>query len=186
MINDIKQVEKKIQNLEEQREQVLSLSRELIRNAGKAIVAMHAKDNSKAKKLLSDMETIRNQLLDVETGFEYNSLQAHQEYVEARILEGIIIKEKILGMKELGVDEKAYVLGLMDVVGELKREAIDSLLNNNPKAAGMYYAFMVDIYDSTLHLRFANAVLPEFRRKQDSARIQVENTASEILRTKQK
>jgi predicted translin family RNA/ssDNA-binding protein len=45
---------------------------------------------------------------------------------------------------------------------------------------------MVDIYDSTLHLRFANAVLPDFRRKQDSARIQVENTASEILRTKQK
>ena len=39
MINDIKQVEKRMQDLEEQREQVLSLSRELIRNAGKAIVA---------------------------------------------------------------------------------------------------------------------------------------------------
>ena len=186
MINDIKQVEKKMQDLEEQREQVLSLSRELIRNAGKAIVAMHAKDNTKARKLLSEMEAIRKKLVDVEEGFEYNSLQAHQEYVEARILEGIIMKKKILGMEELEVDEKAYALGLMDVVGELKREAIDSLMNNNPKAAEMYYAFMSDIYDSTLHLRFANAVLPDFRRKQDSARIQVENTASEILRTKRK
>ena len=186
MINDIKQVEKRMQDLEEQREQVLSLSRELIRNAGKAIVAMHAKDSVKAKKILSEMESIRNKLVDVEKGLEYNSLQAHQEYVEARILDGIITKEKILGMKELGVDEKAYALGLMDVVGELKREAIDSLLNNNPKVAERYYDFMVDIYDSTLHLRFANAVLPDFRRKQDSARIQVENTASEILRTKQR
>ncbi len=186
MINDIKQVEKRMQDLEEQREQVLSLSRELIRNAGKAIVAMHAKDRAKAKKILAEMESIRNKLVDVEKGLEYNSLQAHQEYVEARILDGIITKGKILGMKELGVDEKAYALGLMDVVGELKREAIDSLLNNNPKAAERYYNFMVDIYDSTLHLRFANAILPDFRRKQDSARIQVENTASEILRTKQK
>ena len=95
MINDIKQVEKKMQDLEEQREQVLSLSRELIRNAGKAIVAMHAKDNVKAKRLLSEMETIRSKLVKAEPGFEYNSLQAHQEYAEARILECIIAKTKI-------------------------------------------------------------------------------------------
>jgi translin len=186
MINDIKQVENKMQLLEEQREQVLSLSRELIRNAGKAIVAMHAKDKKKAVRLLSEMEKARSALMKNESGFEYNSLQAHQEYVEAKVLESIIFRNKIPSMKELKTDEKAYALGLMDVVGELKREAFDSLLNNNVKAANNYYAFMVEIYDSTLHLRFANAILPEFRRKQDAARIQVENTASEVLRAKEK
>ncbi len=175
-----------MQSLEEQREKVLSLSRELIRNAGKAIVAMHAKDKPKAMSLLSDMEKIRTSLLKTESGFEYNSLQAHQEYVEAKVLESIMFSRKIPRMKELKADEKAYALGLMDVVGELKRETLNSLLDNDVKAADSYYGFMVDIYDSTLHLRFANAILPEFRRKQDAARIQVENTASELLRAKQK
>ncbi len=171
--------------LEEQREKVLSLSRELIRNAGKAIVAMHAKDRAKASTLLKNMEKIKTALSKSEQGFEYNSLQAHQEYVEAKVLSSIILDERIPSIKEMKVNEQAYVLGLMDVVGELKRETLDSLLNGNVKAASLYYGFMVEIYDSTLHLRFANAILPDFRRKQDSARIQVENTANEILRTKQ-
>lgn len=186
MIKDIKQVESKMLLLEEKREKVLSLSREIIRNAGKSITAMHAKETAKAKALVKEMEKKRAELSKSEQGFEYNSLQAHQEYVEAKVLSNILMHRKIPSIKELKESEQAYVLGLMDVVGELKRETLDSLLNGNVSDADAYYTFMVEIYDSTLHLRFANAILPDFRRKQDSARIQVENTANELLRAKQR
>ena len=40
---------------------------------------------------------------------------------------------------------------------------------------------MKQIYDGTRKLRFAEAVLSGFRKKQDVARIQIENAGSEIL-----
>ena len=44
---------------------------------------------------------------------------------------------------------------------------------------------MSDIYDSTLHMRFANSILPDFRRKQDTASIQIEGVMNEILHLEQ-
>jgi len=40
---------------------------------------------------------------------------------------------------------------------------------------------MKGIYDSTRSMRFANSLVPDFRHKQDTARIQLENAGSEIL-----
>ena len=37
------------------------------------------------------------------------------------------------------------------------------------------------IFDELLPLRFSNAILPEFRRKQDSARHQIEQARGELL-----
>ena len=112
-------------------------------------------------------------------------MQAHQEYVEAIALYNILGKHSIPSKKELNEETAPYILGLMDLVGELKREAIDELRRGNNKLASRYYELMKDIYDSTLHIRFANSILPGFRKKQDVARIQLESLASELLHTKQ-
>ena len=69
----------------------------------------------------------------------------------------------------------------MDVVGELKRESLISLRNNNTDEAKRYFSFMEYIYDATRSIRFAEAILPGFRKKQDVARIQIENAGSDIL-----
>ncbi len=69
----------------------------------------------------------------------------------------------------------------MDVMGELKREILEELRRGNLKKAENYFNKMRLIYDDTRSLRFAEAVLNGFRRKQDTARIQVESAGSEIL-----
>jgi translin len=74
----------------------------------------------------------------------------------------------------------------MDVMGELKREILEELRKENYKRADAHFEKMKLIYDTTRSLRFAEAVLAGFRRKQDTARIQLENAGSELLSFKNK
>ena len=111
-------------------------------------------------------------------------MQSMQEYAEATIFFGIKFAKRIPGIEEVGVPDDAYLTGLMDVVGELKRELIESLSLGHNDEAKRYHASMVEIFDSTREVRFAEAVLPGFRRKQDIARIQLESAAAEMLRIK--
>lgn len=181
MIPEIDSIEKKISNLESSRDSVLHVSKDLIRMSGKTIAAMHASGKGIPKEMIKELQKTKTKLNGIEKGFEYHSMQAHQEFAEALILYNILQTKKIPSMKAIGETEVPYLLGLMDVVGELKREAIDSIRRQDAKAAKSYYKMMSDIYDSTLHMRFANSILPDFRRKQDVARIQIESVMNEML-----
>lgn len=180
MLADLRKIEEKVADLESSRDRVMQLSRELIRTAGKAIALMHAKGPRSADAMLLDLKKMKNALSDAQKGFEYYSLQAHQEYTEAMVLHGILAGMKMPRMAEIGETEVPYLLGLMDVVGELKREAIESIRKGRYDNARSYYDIMADIYDSTLHMRFSGSILPDFRRKQDSARIQLEGVMNEL------
>jgi translin len=89
--------------------------------------------------------------------------------------------KKIPSYAELGVPEIPYLLGLLDSIGELKREMYESLRRGNKHEGGFYFKMMEEVYDELLPLRFSNSVLPDFRRKQDVARIQIEQARGELL-----
>jgi translin len=180
-IQDMRQIEKKLSDLQRKKDSVLAVSRDMIRLAGKGITLMHAKKLGTAKRILGRLGTLSAKLKALEPGFEYFSVQAHQEYVEASAFYTILKENRLASMKELHVAEVPYLLGIMDLVGELKRETIEAIRDGDLEAANSYYAFMKGIYDSTRAMRFANSLVPEFRRKQDTARIQLEGAAGEIL-----
>ena len=182
MIPQIKEITKKLSALQERQDDVMKVSREIVRLSGESIANMHAKRYGEVKKQLARLRRMIVSLRKIEHGFEYYSMQAHQEYVEAYVLYGIITTHKLPSITALSENEVNYMLGIMDVVGELKRESFEELRAGNLSKAKSYYEAMQGIYDTTLHLRFANSVLPNFRKKQDVARIQLEGTGSEILR----
>lgn len=162
-------------------DKVMTMSRDIIRDAGQAITMMHNDDKDKAQEKLSSMADTVSELKKVDSEYRYHTLQAYQEYAEAFIFAEIKNKRKIPGIRSVGVGEEAYLLGLMDVEGELKREILESLRADKLKEAEWYFETMKRIYDITRRLRFAEAVLGGFRKKQDTARIQIENAGSEIL-----
>ncbi len=162
-------------------DKVMQISRELIRDAGQAITLMHNGEKKKAMEKLCVMAGSVKRLQKLDKQFKYNTLQAYQEYAEAYIFADIKTKRKITSEEEVGVGGEAYLMGLMDVEGELKREILDALREGKVKEAEWYLDTMKTIYDSTRRLRFAEAVLSGFRKKQDTARIQIENAGSEIL-----
>ena len=118
--------------------------------------------------------------------FSYNTKQAYQEYAEAKIFFEIKKKGSVPSYSAVGVSQESYLMGLMDVMGELKREILESLRENKVKEAEEYFDKMRAIFDGTRSIRFAEAVLNGFRRKQDVARIQIESAGSEILSFKKR
>jgi translin len=160
---------------------VMNISRDMIRLAGESITMLHNDERGAALKKIKDIGAKARAMQKIDSEFRYNSLQAYQEYAEAFCFYSIKTRRKLPKLSEVGVPYEAYLLGLMDTVGELKREVLESLRSNDIKTAEWYLEVMKKIYDSTRSVRFAEAVLSGFRRKQDVARIQIEGAGSEIL-----
>ncbi len=178
---DVENVAESLAAKQEAFDRVMQLSREVIRSAGQAITMMHNGDTKKAAAVIKEMKGKVKSLQGIDTQFKYNTQQAYQEYVEAQVFYDIMAGNGVPRMSEIGVDPDAYLMGLMDVTGELKREILESLRREEIKDAESYFEIMKGIYDGTRSIRFAEAVLPGFRKKQDVARIQLENAGSDIL-----
>ncbi len=177
---DVENIEKHLIVLQERKDRVMEVSRDVVRMAGKAITLMHAKRMAEAGAGVRRLRSRVAELKRLEKGFEYNSMQAHQEYVEAFAFYVILKEHRLVSLRETRAAEIAYLLGIMDLVGELKREAVDAIRERRMAAAEEYYEFMKSVYDSTRAMRFASALVPDFRRKQDTARIQIESVAGEL------
>jgi translin len=178
---DLELIEKKLKTLEENYDRIHSGSRSTVRACSNAIKAVHNRDTAAAKKYLKDAEQELATIRAFETDFPDQLNHILQEYAEARIVLSAIEKKKIPSFTELKVGEVSYLNGLLDAIGELKREMYEALRKNNRKEAEEFFAMMEAIYDELLPLRFSNAILPDFRRKQDVARIQIEQARGELL-----
>ncbi len=183
---DIKQITSHLIEKQKRYDRVAELTRDTIRAAALSITELHNNSPEKAKKGIASMAPMLKELQKLDAQFKHHSVQAYQEYAEAKILYTIKTSWEIPPHAEVGVEKEAYVLGLMDVMGELKREVIENLRAEDYGTADKCYGFMRSIYDTTRGMRFAESVLGGFRRKQDVARIQLESAGSEILFSKAK
>jgi translin len=181
MIPRIDDIEKEIIRLQDKRDNVMDISRDVIRLSGRCITMMHAEDMNSAAKALKQLSSMIEKMKSSDKGMEYHSQQAYQEYVEAIALYTMVKDGKIPSDKELGIEPIPYLLGLLDSVGELRRKVLESLRKGNLEKAEVYYGFMVEIHDSLLPLRFSSSLVQDFRKKQDVARIQLESASSELL-----
>jgi translin len=179
---EISRITRELEHLQKRYDQVAALSRSAIRYAGEAITLIHIKDRKAADSKIRLLKNEIAKLRKVDGSFEYYSQQAYQEYVEAIVLYNLIWNGKLMTSKDLSVGPVEYMLGLMDVFGELKREAYEAMRHGKSEDAEKYYNIMRELYDATMHIRFANAIMPGFRKKQDVARIQLETTGSDLLR----
>jgi len=179
--SEIEKISKHLIEKQEAFDRIMGVSRTIIMDSGRIITMLHNNDMTEAQKRFAKVSNDVAKLSSISHGFEYYTLQAYQEYAEASIMFAIKKSGKIPSIKEVHVQKEAYLFGLMDVVGELKREVLEALRRDDIKNAEESFSMMNKIYDSTRRLRFAEAILPGFRRKQDTARIQLENAGSEII-----
>ena len=180
----IDEIEKVLMKKEEQFDKVHVKNREIVRSCSNAIKAIHAKDLGEAKKHLEAAEKELKAIEKMAGEFPEQLNHIMQEYVEAIVVLNAVQNKEIASFTELkkhGANEVSYLNGLLDATGELKREMYEALRKGDKKLAEQYFKMMEAIYDALLPLRFSNSVLPEFRRKQDVARIQIEQARGELL-----
>ena len=176
----IKKLEEIFSDKEKKLDIVLSENRKIVRSCSNAIKAMHAHD-AVARRHLDEAEGGLRELAKYSDDFPSQVDHVYQEYAEARIVLCAIEEKRVPSYEELKVPEIPYLTGLLDAVGELKREMYESLRKGKREDAELYFSMMEAIYDELLPLRFSNSILPEFRRKQDAARHQIEQARGELL-----
>ncbi len=103
-----------------------------------------------------------------------------QEYSEACIFMKLIEEDKFITPEELNVPQSDFVLGLADVVGELRRFALDALRGGNVGKGEKCLQTMDQIYSELEALDEAYMLVPALRRKNDVSRKIIESTRSDI------
>ena len=167
------------------REKVLPLSREVIRHCSSAIRAVHRQEFEQAKGLL---QSARNLLDEVEQAVaEYKELgytgfvrDAQKEFAEGSITLALVTGERPPDPDELGVDAAAYLNGLGEAVGELRRYLLDSMRRGDLSRGEELLSAMDDIYNVLVTMDFPDAITGGLRRTTDMVRGVLERTRSDL------
>lgn len=170
------------------REKVLPLCRESIRYSGNAIRAVHRQELEHARSLLQSAKQLlseADQAIDKEnelgrTGFFRD---AQKEFTEGCITLALVTGEPPPDPEELGVDFVAYLHGLSDAVGELRRYLLDSMRKGDLSRGEEFLSAMDDIYNILITMDFPDAITGGLRRATDMVRGVLERTRSDLTLT---
>jgi len=182
---DLASIQKQLVHYDEAREAVLTLSRTATRLAGSSILEIHRGDMDsasntlrKVEQTLSEIEILANDFSEFKTSS--GVVVAFQEYVEAMTLRSFAQSERIPTISELKTDNRSYVLGLLDAVGEFRRMALNSLRRGEVKRAEKLLGSMEGIYDDLQTLEHTS-IIPTFRVKMDADRRIIESTRGDVV-----
>jgi len=167
------------------REKVLPRCREVIRHCGNAIRAVHRQQFDQAKELL---KSARKLLTEAEQGIsDYGELgysgfvrDARKEFAEGSITLALVTGERLPEPDELGIDAVAYLNGLGEAVGELRRYLLDSMRRGNLSQGEELLSAMDDIYNTLVTMDFPDAITGGLRRTTDMVRGVLERTRSDL------
>jgi len=180
----VNKIEKHIDDKDKIREQALRFSRDIIINCRKSIQQIHLKEMKNAKEnikvasaKLAELNDLTKPFPDLfHAGFVEN---AAQEFVEAHCLLHIMQNKNLPDPDSIQTTYSSYLMGLCDVVGELRRKALDSILVGKPDDANIYLKLMEDIYGAIMRFDYPSALVP-IKRKQDMVRNLIERTRGEL------
>ena len=150
-----------------------------------SILLIHQKRLEEARKAISGAEEIITALQafaedcpEIVYGGMFSA--ALQEYSEANILLKLLEESVFVSAENIKVPSGDYVLGLADVVGELRRLALDALREGEVKKAEKWLGIMDEIYLELLALDEAYMLVSGLRHKNDIARRIIETTRGDV------
>ena len=173
----LKSMETRFSSQLERRDKVLKGSRDVISACSRAIINVHTgkmkeaeKEHAAAKSLLASLKRSSG------SAATRYLVPPEAEYVEASAVIALAKGREVPPMDSLGASPEAYLLGLLDTVGELKRLVLDSILQRRLGQAKRYFGVMEELYSLCSPLAVYDHVANGARRKIDVARMLVEDT----------
>lgn len=170
---------------EEVWEEIKRDMRRATRLSKQAILFAHQERNDDARKLLGEAKELFSKLHDVSRDYPdltYTGMvdSAFQEYTEAQTFLGLTEEDRFIDPEELDVPPISYVLGLADVVGELRRRALDALRRGDVEMAEDCLQTMEHIYIELTNMDEGYLLVSGLRRKCDIARRIIESTRGDV------
>jgi translin len=167
------------------RERALALARQVIRNSANAIRAIHRAEFEEALTLMDESaERLRevDQALgdhpDVYyAGFVHDS---QKEHAEARITYALIRGEPLPDPDEIKVGYAAYLNGMGEAIGELRRHALDRIRANDMHWGEGLLAAMDEVYYAMVSFDYPTAISGGLKRTADVTRSLIERTRGDL------
>jgi translin len=182
----INQATEELQAREKARDEALARARKARQLSKQAILIDHNNQTDKAQTNLIEARRLLDEIKPHAEAYpeldQYEEVEAaHEEHAEAIILHTILTIDKYPTPKQAAATPTRYLLGLGDVPGELRREALDALRIGNLPRAEHHLKRMEQIYLYLVAMEDAS-LLKGLRRKLDIARGVIEATRADITR----
>jgi translin len=167
------------------REQGLARCREALRHSANAIRAVHRGEFPAAEELMAQASALLGQaqaaLSDhpaiFHAGFVHD---AQKEYAEACLTLAIIAGRPLPTPQALGIEYNAYLNGLGETVGELRRHLLDRLRAGDVEHCEHCLSAMDDIYSVIVTFDYPEAITSGLRRTADAVRGILERTRGDL------
>ncbi|MGD0718302.1 MAG: translin family protein [Thermoplasmata archaeon] len=178
----VRTIEVHLRERERRREDLDARARHLRRRAQGTMIQLHGGAASAA-----DLRKLRGETRALVTYLDRGARvdaslarDAFQEASEALLLAAIVAGEPLPAPIEVGVDVESYLLGLGDVVGEVRRLTLDRLAADDLDRAEAYLELMASLYHTLMRFDTTRAIVP-LKPKQDTARSLLERTRGEVV-----
>ncbi len=175
---------KTLDKLDHDREEILKISRQMIRNCSIAIKSIHRKEFDVYLEKIKEIKIIHENLLQlVEKDLLVfgNYLKTpEQELIEAVGLYAIIKEENLPAPEDYKVQPINFLLGLADIIGELRRYILDKIRTGEYENLDKILGRMEEIYTYLFSLDYPKGLTHDLRRKTDVARSIIEKTRGDI------
>jgi translin len=174
-------IESHLQQRESRRDDLYQRARRLRRLAQGTMIRLHEGTGAKAE--VAEVRRAASELAEFvqrdARGDASVALDALQEAVEACLLGAVIQNTELPGPVELGVEPEPYLLGLGDLVGELRRLALDQLVRGDLAAADRTVGLMDRVVRVLMRFDTTRAIVA-LKPKQDVARSLLERTRGDV------
>lgn len=170
------------------REKGLPLCRQAVRHCANAIRAVHRGEREQALSLLAQArsgldradESMRDHPDIRNAGFFHD---AAKEYAEGRLTFALVFAEPLPGPEEVGVEVPAYLNGMGEAIGELRRHILDLMRHGELTRSEELLDAMDEMYYLLIAMDYPDAMTGGLRRTTDSARGIIERTRGDLSTT---
>ena len=167
------------------REKALPLCRELIRYCSNAIRAIHRQEFDQAAELLQSARKLRDEVKQAVADWEELRhagfvRDAQKEFAEGSVTLALVTGNPLPDPSELEIDFTAYLNGLGEAVGELRRYLLDSMRRGDLSRGEELLSAMDDIYNVLVTMDFPDAITGGLRHTTDNVRGILEKTRGDL------
>ncbi|MDM8526893.1 haloacid dehalogenase [Anaerolineales bacterium HSG24] len=167
------------------RDRTLTRSRELIRACANTIRAVHRQEFETAETLLQAAQDTAEEMIDdaktyPDVYYAGYTQDALKEFTEANLTRSIVLEQTLPSPQELKVEYAAYLNGLAETGGELRRFALDALRRGDVPEAERMLGRMEDIYSLLVTVDFPSGITGNLRRNTDMVRGVLHRTRGDV------
>jgi translin len=170
------------------REQGLTTSRKVIRLSANAIRAVHRGDKHEAERLMDEaadgLRTAREAMAD-HPDIQYAGFfhDAAKEHAESKLTHALVFNLPFPTPEEIGVEAQAYLNGMGEAVGEMRRHLLDLMRHGEIERSDELLEAMDEIYYLLTSMDYPDAMTGGLRRTTDVARSIIERTRGDLSTT---